>query len=69
MARPPAQYSHCRFGFRPGDPVWTPLRRKAVLTKYRISDERWDARYLAKDGSPGGEGEETTLDPAKLVRA
>lgn len=36
----------CKFGFRSGDIVLTPLGRRALLVRYR-PDEKWDARYLA----------------------
>ena len=32
-------------------------------------DEKWGARYVRIDGSKSNELDETTLDPAKLVRA
>lgn len=56
----------CRQGFRKGDVVWTPLRRRAVLTKYR-ADERWDARYV--NAIDGQMAEETVLVPASLTHA
>ncbi len=68
VGRPPAKYHQCRHGYKPGDEVWTPLRRKAILTRYRVADEKWDARYVRTDGSKSNELDETTLDPAKLVR-
>lgn len=35
-------------GFRRGDIVWTPLRRKAALTEFR-DDGRWDAIYQGEN--------------------
>ena len=54
----------CKHGFRAGDIVWTPLRRRAQLTRYRM-DEHWDARYLA--AIDGSKQDETILDP-KLIK-
>lgn len=48
-------------GFRRGDIVWTPLRRKAALTEYR-DDGRWDAKYEGENCING----RTILDPKYL---
>lgn len=57
----------CRFGFRPQDVVWTPLRRRAILTRYREPDQRWDAKYIA--AATGETTEDTVLDPQFLRHA
>jgi hypothetical protein len=54
-------------GFRPGDVVWTPLRRRAVLTRFREQDLKWDAHYIA--AIDGSETEATVLDPRFLTPA
>jgi hypothetical protein len=59
--------SRCRYGFEKGDLVWTPLRRRAILTKFRATDGRWDARYV--NAIDGQMAEETILAPANLCHA
>lgn len=57
----------CMFGFRQGDVVMTPTHRRAVLTRYRDDDARWNARYVT--AIDGGLGEETILHPKFLRHA
>lgn len=40
-------------GFNRGDVVWTPLRRKAVLKRFR-DDGFWSARYQGESNYAGG---------------
>jgi len=52
------------FGFRAEQIVWTPLRRRAVLRRYREDEGKWDADYIqAIDGKAI---EPTLLNPKHI---
>lgn len=56
------QDAHGKLGFRRGDIVWTPMRRKAALTEFR-DDGRWNAIYQGEGPHTG----RTILDPKHLT--
>ena len=57
----------CRYGFRKGDVVLTPLRRRAVLTMYHDGSEKWSGRYV--NAIDGQMAEETIISACLLTHA